>query len=103
MPGGVGDGLSQHQRELSRQGLRHLCIEWYNRDRRCTVPVPCRFFQLPLHIAAASGQEVREMEIDLLLADGTVVNMLSYAAPLFDEHGQVICRLPDALQRDPEA
>lgn len=45
--------------------------------------------RLPLHLAVSSGREVREMEIDLLLEDGSVVNMLSYAAPLFDEDGKV--------------
>ena len=52
MADGVGDGFSQHQRELIRQCLRYFGIGRCNRDRRCAVPVPCRFFQLPLQIAA---------------------------------------------------
>jgi two-component system sensor kinase FixL len=37
---------------------------------------------------AAGGAEVKGQELDLARAEGEVVNVYAYAAPLFDEHGQ---------------
>ncbi|HEY9652982.1 MAG TPA: PAS domain S-box protein [Coleofasciculaceae cyanobacterium] len=44
--------------------------------------------ELPLQYAAAHGVEVRDLEVEVVWEDGTVVTLLEYAAPLFDEHGQ---------------
>ncbi|GAB1539214.1 hypothetical protein NUACC21_18790 [Scytonema sp. NUACC21] len=44
--------------------------------------------ELPLQYAATHGIEVRELEVDVVWEDGTVVTLLEYAAPLFDEQGQ---------------
>lgn len=44
--------------------------------------------ELPLQYAATHGVEVRELEVDVVWQDGTVVTLLEYAAPLFDEHGK---------------
>jgi hypothetical protein len=43
--------------------------------------------ELPLQYAAARGVEVRDVEIDLLLPEGDLINLYGYAAPLFDEQG----------------
>jgi signal transduction histidine kinase len=43
--------------------------------------------ELPVQLAAGHGVEVRDVEIDIVHPDGTSITCLSYAAPLFDEHG----------------
>src|SRR5262249_49084021 len=43
---------------------------------------------LPLQRAAAGGVEVRDVEVEIVHPDGTVVNLLCYAAPLMDERGR---------------
>ncbi|MFN8559766.1 MAG: PAS domain-containing sensor histidine kinase [Dehalococcoidia bacterium] len=45
--------------------------------------------ELPLQVAAARGVEVGEVVLDVVRADGSVVTLLEYAVPLFDEHGAV--------------
>jgi len=45
--------------------------------------------ELPMQTAIATEQEVRGVRHDLLLHDGTWVNLLNYAVPLYDEAGQV--------------
>lgn len=44
--------------------------------------------ELPLQWAATHGVEIRDLEVDVVWQDGTVVTLLEYAAPLFDEHGK---------------
>jgi PAS domain S-box-containing protein len=44
--------------------------------------------ELPMQIAAARGVEVLDFECDVVHDDGTVVKLLEYAAPLFDEEGK---------------
>ncbi|WP_416667354.1 ATP-binding protein [Egbenema bharatensis] len=46
--------------------------------------------ELPMQYAALHGVEVRDLELDVVRADGKVVKLLEYAAPLFDEDGQTI-------------
>ena len=43
----------------------------------------------PMQSAAISGQTVKAEEDQIVRADGRVVDVLSYASPLFDEGGQV--------------
>jgi PAS domain S-box-containing protein len=45
--------------------------------------------QLPMQVAARTGREVREEELEMVRPDGAVVHTLSYSAPLFDENGRV--------------
>ena len=45
--------------------------------------------KLPLQQAIATGREVRGVKQDLLLHDGTWVNLLNYAVPLYDETGGI--------------
>ncbi len=45
--------------------------------------------ELPLQRAARSGTEVRSVELDLELVDGTLLHLLVNAAPLFDDAGRV--------------
>jgi signal transduction histidine kinase/ActR/RegA family two-component response regulator len=45
--------------------------------------------QLPMQVAARTGREVHDFEIDLVFDDQRVVNLLTSAAPLFDTEGQV--------------
>lgn len=44
--------------------------------------------ELTMQYAAANGVEVLDVEVDVVRADGKVVKLLEYAAPLFDEHGK---------------
>jgi PAS domain S-box-containing protein len=46
--------------------------------------------ELPMQYAAAHGVEIRDLEVDVVHADGRTVKLLEYAAPLFDEHGNTI-------------
>jgi signal transduction histidine kinase len=43
---------------------------------------------MPMHLAAARGIEVRNAEVDIAFPDGTIINLLGQAAPLLDEHGR---------------
>ncbi|MDX2007999.1 MAG: PAS domain S-box protein [Meiothermus sp.] len=45
--------------------------------------------QLPMQLAAASGQSLRDLEYQIERADGSTLELLEYATPLFDEAGQV--------------
>ncbi|MBD2356337.1 PAS domain S-box protein [Tolypothrix sp. FACHB-123] len=44
---------------------------------------------LPMQMAARLGVDVRDAEFEILLADGTVCQMLAYATPLRDEQQQI--------------
>ncbi|MFB2892088.1 PAS domain S-box protein [Aerosakkonemataceae cyanobacterium BLCC-F50] len=44
--------------------------------------------ELPLQYSAKHGVEVRDLEIEVVWQNGTIVTLLEYAAPLFDEYGQ---------------
>ncbi|HIK17839.1 MAG TPA: PAS domain S-box protein, partial [Leptolyngbyaceae cyanobacterium M33_DOE_097] len=44
---------------------------------------------LPMQVAARTGIEVRDAEFDILLPDGTIRQLLSYARPLHDQQNQV--------------
>jgi PAS domain S-box-containing protein len=43
--------------------------------------------ELPMQYAATHGVEVLDLEVDVVHDDGTVLTLLEYAAPLFDEAG----------------
>ncbi len=58
--------------------VRHLC------DGRELRPE-----ELPLQYAVAHGEELRDVELDLVLPDGTVKHVLGNAAPLFDAQGRI--------------
>jgi signal transduction histidine kinase/PAS domain-containing protein len=45
--------------------------------------------ELPMQYAAAHDVEVRDVEIDVLRTDGTLLNLYEYASPLYDEDGRV--------------
>ena len=45
--------------------------------------------QLPMQVASVTGKSVLGEEDQIVRADGTVVEVLSFAAPLFDENSQV--------------
>jgi PAS domain S-box-containing protein len=45
--------------------------------------------ELPLQVATARGIEVRDVEIQLVRADGAIFDWLVNAVPLFDEHNAV--------------
>ncbi|MUL37418.1 PAS domain S-box protein [Gloeocapsopsis dulcis] len=46
--------------------------------------------QMPMHYAAAHGVDVLDQEFDVVIDNSSLIKLLSYAAPLFDEQGQ--CR-----------
>ena len=52
--------------------------------------VPVRPDQLPMQVAAATGEEVRDAELELHFRNGDVIHLLSNAAPLRDHAGDVI-------------
>jgi two-component sensor histidine kinase/PAS domain-containing protein len=43
----------------------------------------------PMQYAAAHGEEIRDVEVDVVYQDGRTVQLLESASPLFDEAGQV--------------
>jgi signal transduction histidine kinase len=45
--------------------------------------------ELPMQLAAATGKEVIGGDLQIVRADGGTVDLLSFAAPLFDENGRV--------------
>lgn len=45
--------------------------------------------ELPMQVAASHGVSVADIEVDVIHDDGEVCKLLEYAAPLFDEQGQV--------------
>jgi PAS domain S-box-containing protein len=45
--------------------------------------------ELPMQVAARTGDEVIGAELDIVRPDGRVINTLSFSAPLFDEDGRV--------------
>jgi len=44
--------------------------------------------QLPMEQTIAAGEPLLDLSMDILRADGTLVNMISYSAPTFDEQGK---------------
>ena len=44
--------------------------------------------ELPMQYSAAHGVEILDFEVDVVHDDGTIVNLLEYVAPLFDEDGK---------------
>ena len=45
--------------------------------------------ELPMQIAARTGVEIRDFEVDIVHADGRCVRLVEYAAPIFDDSGSV--------------
>jgi PAS domain S-box-containing protein len=45
--------------------------------------------ELPMQLAARTGQPVRDVELDVVWSNGTTVNLYGNASPLFDEQGAV--------------
>lgn len=43
---------------------------------------------LPLQVAAATGQAVRDLELDVVFSDGNSIRLWESASPLFDEQGR---------------
>ncbi len=46
--------------------------------------------ELPMQLAARHSVEVRDMDIDLMRPDGTIVSLLSFAAPLLGKDGKSV-------------
>jgi signal transduction histidine kinase len=51
--------------------------------------IPLRPDELPLQVAARLGTEVKNVELDVVHADGTRTTLYEFAAPLFDDEGKV--------------
>ena len=75
--GALGDGTAGM---AARRTMSYRCV----RDGR-----ELGVDELPMRQAAATGQEVRNAEFDVVFEDGQTLNLLSSAAPLFDARGQV--------------
>jgi two-component system cell cycle sensor histidine kinase/response regulator CckA len=46
--------------------------------------------ELPMQLAARTGKPVLGMDLDILRHDGSVLNTLSYSAPVFDRQGKLL-------------
>jgi signal transduction histidine kinase len=44
--------------------------------------------ELPMQLAARTGSSVLGVELDIMRGDGSILNTLSYSAPVFDESGK---------------
>ena len=51
---------------------------------------PLASHQTPMFRAAASGQELRDVELELIRGDGTVVYICEHASPIRDDSGKVV-------------
>lgn len=68
----------------------------YTGEQRTKLPYACMRDgteipgeQLPMQVAARSGQEVHDVEFDLVFDDQRVTHLIASAAPLFDGDGRV--------------
>jgi len=68
----------------------------YTGDQRAKLPYVCMRDgteisgeQLPMQVAARSGHEVHDVEIDLVFENQRVTHLIASAAPLFDSEGKV--------------
>jgi signal transduction histidine kinase/ActR/RegA family two-component response regulator len=68
----------------------------YTGDERARLPYVCMREgleiagdQLPMQVAARTGREVHDFEIDIVFDDQRTIHLLASAAPLFDVHGKV--------------
>jgi signal transduction histidine kinase/CheY-like chemotaxis protein len=104
IPAGVAiaHDAAGNQITVSPRFARMLCIDAsirnasYTGEERERLPYVCMRNgreipgdQLPMQVAARTGREVHDFEIDLVFDDQRVVNLLTSAAPLFDTEGQV--------------
>jgi len=68
----------------------------YTGDQRAKLPYVCMIDgteipgeQLPMQVAARSGHEVHDIELDLVFDDQRITHLIASAAPLFDAEGRV--------------
>ena len=103
MPVGVGiaRGRDAHEIEINPEFGRQLGIDpRLNASKSAPAGdnLPFRLFSegkevaaedLPLQISARTGQSVSDVVVDVVREDGVVVELLEYAAPVFDDRGEV--------------
>ncbi|MEJ2740094.1 MAG: PAS domain S-box protein, partial [Dehalococcoidia bacterium] len=61
--------------------------------------------ELPMQLSAATGKEIRDSELEVLLPSGNIITILGNASPLFDEKGKVrgaIAAFMDITERKKE-
>jgi signal transduction histidine kinase/sensor domain CHASE-containing protein len=73
------------EQNVSRTGPTAQLLPYKLFHNGVEVPVS----ELPMQVAAHRGTNVVEVELDIVRADGSVLNTLSYAAPVFDQNGKV--------------
>jgi PAS domain-containing protein len=76
---GQGENASKTAEEADRLSFRVLSADGHE--------IPGE--ELPMQKAAATGKEVRGSEVDVVHADGKVINLYEYAIPLFDDERKV--------------
>ena len=70
---------------ISKSGMDAAGLSYrIRRDGRDLLPD-----ELPVQVASATGKSVLGEEDQILRADGTVLHVLSFASPVFDENGHV--------------
>ena len=75
----IGDVANASYTGDQREKLPYRCM-------RDGVEIPGD--ELPMQVAARTGREVHDFEIDLVFEDGHVLHLLASAAPLFDADGK---------------
>jgi signal transduction histidine kinase len=74
----VGENISRSAPDADR--MPHKLI-------RNGTEVPAE--ELPMQLAARTGKCVLDVELDIVRDDGSVLNTLSYSAPVFDDEGKL--------------
>ena len=72
-----------HNVSMSTPEGRRLGFKWLENGRELAPE------ELPVQRAAATGQEVRDQQLQVRFPDGTLMDVFGHAVPLFDAHGEV--------------
>ncbi|RUR80207.1 ATP-binding protein [Chlorogloeopsis fritschii PCC 9212] len=68
--------------KISSQGLQAFPYKLYHQNREVLT------HEQPLQYAITQGVKVKDVELNLVHEDGTLITLLCYAAPLFHKNGQ---------------
>jgi signal transduction histidine kinase len=92
----TGDRITVSPRFARMLGIDELTNASCSGNQRDDLPYRCMRGgveipgdEQPMQVAARTGREVHDCELDLVFDDGHVVHLLSSAAPLFDTDGKV--------------
>jgi signal transduction histidine kinase/ActR/RegA family two-component response regulator len=92
----TGNDITVSPRFARMLAIDHTVNAYCTGARRDSLPYRCKrngieipSDELPLLLAARTGREVYDFEMDLVFHDGRVVHLLASAAPLYDAHRNV--------------